>query len=77
MVRNEQLKELRQAMRQTEDKRLIEGLWKWLKDSVIHNVYFSNVLQIKRAVRQFICCQNENKQGVIDRLCVNSKFQHI
>jgi transposase len=49
---------------------LIEGLWKWLKDSVINNVFFSSTPQIKLAVRQFVSHQNQNKQGVIDRLCV-------
>ena len=49
---------------------LIEGLWKWLKDSVINNVFFSNSPQIKRAVRQFVSRQNENKQEIINRLCV-------
>ena len=49
---------------------LIEGLWKWLKDSVINNVFFSSAPQIKRVVRQFISHLNEKKQEVIDRLCV-------
>ena len=49
---------------------LIEGLWRWLKDSVINNVFFSSTSQIKHAVRHFISLQNENKQGIIDRLCV-------
>ena len=49
---------------------LIEALWKWLKDSVINNVFFPSTAKIKLAVRQFIRLQNLNKQKVIDRLCV-------
>lgn len=49
---------------------LIEGLWKWLKDSVINNVFFPSTSKIKLAVRQFVRLQNLNKQEIIDRLCV-------
>lgn len=49
---------------------LIEGLWKWLKASVINNVFFPNVQKIKLAVRGFIQAINKDKATVIDRLCV-------
>ncbi|WP_411842774.1 IS630 family transposase [Salinicoccus sp. HZC-1] len=49
---------------------LIEGLWKWLKASVINNVFFPNVQKIKLAVRGFIQDINRHKETVIDRLCV-------
>lgn len=49
---------------------LIEGLWKWLKESVINNVFFSSKAQITKVVQQFIRHQNTNKQEIIDRLCV-------
>ena len=49
---------------------LIEGLWKWLKESVINNVFFPSTVKIKLAVRQFMRLQNLNKQEIIDRLCV-------
>jgi transposase len=49
---------------------LIEGLWGWLKDSVINNVFFKNVQKIRVAVRQFITWVNSVPEQVIDRLCV-------
>ena len=49
---------------------LIEGLWKWLKASVINNVFFPNVQKIKLAVRGFIQAINRDKATVLDRLCV-------
>lgn len=49
---------------------LIEGLWKWLKESVINNVFFHNVQKIKLAVRGFIQEINTHKKTVIDRLYV-------
>ena len=48
---------------------LIEGLWKWLKEAVINNVFFSNTSQIKSAVQSFIAYQNTRQQAVIERLC--------
>lgn len=49
---------------------LIEGLWKWLKDSVINNTFYSTVKEIKSAVREFINNINLSSQKVIDRLCI-------
>lgn len=49
---------------------LIEGLWGWLKDSVINNVFFRNVSEIKCAVRGFIAWVNTVPSQVIDRLCL-------
>lgn len=49
---------------------IIEGLWGWLKDSCINNVFFSKVYEIKRAVRKFIAWTNNFPNIVIDRLCV-------
>lgn len=49
---------------------LVEGLWKWLKESVINNVFFSSTPQIKRVVREFIRHQNTHKDEVIERLCI-------
>lgn len=48
---------------------LIEGLWKWLKASVINNLFFPNVQKIKLKVREFIRDINQRKAEVIDRLC--------
>ena len=48
----------------------IEGLWGWLKDTCINNVFFSKVYQIKLAVRKFVSWVNTIPDEVIDRLCV-------
>jgi len=49
---------------------LVEGLWKWLKESVINNVFFPNVQKITLKVREFIKDVNQRPKEVIDRLCV-------
>jgi transposase len=49
---------------------LIEGLWGWLKESVINNVFFDSVQQIRKAVQGFIREINKTPQVTIDRLCV-------
>lgn len=49
---------------------LTEGLWKWLKESVINNVFFPDVRKIKLKVREFIQYISERLEEVIDRLCV-------
>ena len=33
---------------------LVEGLWKWMKEAVSNNVFFSSTSQIKCAVREFL-----------------------
>ena len=48
---------------------LIEGLWKWLKKSVIHNVFYKSVAEIKKAVQGFIEYINEKPLEVIRMLC--------
>jgi transposase len=47
---------------------LIEGLWKWLKSEVINNVFFSNVMKIRVAVRGFINSINKTTDATIKRL---------
>ena len=49
---------------------LIEGLWKWLKDSVINNVFFNKTCEISRAVKGFIEWVNSVPLMVVDRLCL-------
>lgn len=49
---------------------IIEGLWGWLKDSCINNVFFSKVYEINLAVRKFIQWVNTVRFTVINRLCV-------
>lgn len=48
----------------------IEELWRWLKDSVINNVFFSCKKEIEKAVSKFIDWINTIPQTVIDRLCL-------
>jgi transposase len=48
----------------------IEGLWKWLKSSIIYNVFYTSVAEIRKAVREFIQKVNQQPQQVIDRLCL-------
>ncbi|MHB0799416.1 IS630 family transposase, partial [Bacillus thuringiensis] len=49
---------------------LIEGLWKWLKSDVIHNVFYSSVYEIQKNVQDFIQELNRTPEKVINRLCV-------
>ena len=48
----------------------IEGLWGWLKDTCVNNVFFSKFYQVKIVVRKFINMVNSNPAQTIDRLCV-------
>jgi transposase len=49
---------------------LIEGLWKWLKGSVIYNVFHSSIKEIRKHVQAFIASINHTPEEVIDRLCI-------
>jgi len=49
---------------------LIEGLWGWMKDSVVNNVFFKNRQEICHAVLGFIAWVNSVPNLVIDRLCL-------
>ncbi|WP_156890004.1 IS630 family transposase [Planococcus lenghuensis] len=49
---------------------LMEGVWKWLKEAVIHNVFFGTVQKITLAVRAFLKDVDQRREEVIDRLCV-------
>ncbi|MNP52937.1 hypothetical protein D3C76_1473630 [compost metagenome] len=49
----------------------IEGLWKWLKSDVIHNVFYDKTYKIRIAVSRFMKRINQNTMEVIDRLCIN------
>ena len=52
------------------DLNLIEGLWKWMKATVIYNVFFSNVGKIQQAVQGFIQMINQAPLNTVDRLCL-------
>jgi len=49
---------------------LIEGLWGWLKHSVIYNAFYATVQEIRKVVNGFIDSVNKIPDQVIDRLCV-------
>lgn len=49
---------------------LMEGVWKWLKETVIHNVFFGNVQKIILAVREFLLDVKQRREEAIDRLCI-------
>ena len=49
---------------------LIEGLWDWMKASVINNVFFDSVGKIRKAVQEFIRFINKTPEITIDRLCI-------
>ncbi|QAA35314.1 IS630 family transposase [Clostridium manihotivorum] len=49
---------------------LIEGLWGWLKSSVVNNVFFKSVNRVKDSIQNFIRTINKVPTATIDRLCV-------
>lgn len=52
------------------DLNLIEGVWGWLKSSVINNVFFPSLLKVKVTIQKFIENINKVSTQTIDRLCV-------
>ena len=49
---------------------LIEGLWGWLKSSIINNIFFESIFKVKKAIIDFIENINKAPTQTIDRLCV-------
>jgi putative transposase len=49
---------------------IIEGLWGWLKNTCINNVFFDKLYQIKLAIRNFVRRINSDPEETIIRLCV-------
>ncbi len=49
---------------------LIEPFWKWLKNTVIYNVFYKHTYQIRKAVQEFVQYVNLDPNIVIDRLCI-------
>lgn len=49
---------------------LIEGLWGWLKSSVINNVFYHSLPEVGSTVEKFIRNINTVPTQTIDRLCV-------
>lgn len=48
---------------------LIEGLGQWIKKSVIHNMFYKRVVEIKKAVQDFMEYINKKSLEVIRMLC--------
>jgi len=49
---------------------VIDGLWGWLKKSVIYNVFYHKVNDIRKAVQDFIANINKTPMKTVDRLCI-------
>ena len=49
---------------------LIEGLWGWLKSSIINNVFFESIFKVKKAIIDFVENINKAPTQTIDRLCI-------
>ncbi|MDT2276925.1 transposase [Paenibacillus larvae] len=56
---------------------IVEGLWKWLKSSVINNVFYSAVSEIRLRVGQFMDEIMKHPHAIIDRLCVQLLFSFV
>lgn len=53
---------------------LIEGLWSWLKKSIIENVFYSSVKEILINAQAFIQHINQDLGQVINRLCTKMQI---
>jgi len=49
---------------------LIEGLWKWMKEKVVYNVFYKTLPEIRKNVHTFLECINAEPEAVIKRLCL-------
>lgn len=49
---------------------LMEGFWKWMKETIINNVFYSRVQDIRINVRKFVVDIGSKADVVINRLCV-------
>ncbi|MBS4957084.1 MAG: transposase [Clostridium sp.] len=49
---------------------LIEGLWRWLKSSIINNSFFPTFPKVRVPVNKFIDEINRVPTKTIDRLCL-------
>ncbi|WP_405083290.1 transposase [Paenibacillus chitinolyticus] len=52
------------------DLNLVEGLWKWLKSDVVHNLFCKKFYHIRINVATFMKRVNARPMEAIDRLCV-------
>ncbi len=51
------------------DLNLIEGLWKWLKEKIIYNVFYKTLPEIRKNINSFLEVISTNPEAVIQRLC--------
>lgn len=49
---------------------LIEGLWGWMKSTVVNNRFFPSIAVVKTVINKFIDEINKVPTNTIDRLCV-------
>lgn len=49
---------------------LIEGLWKWMKERVINNVFYGKTFEISKNVKAFLRDISKRPDAVINRLCI-------
>ncbi|MDT2240822.1 hypothetical protein P7H22_11355 [Paenibacillus larvae] len=49
---------------------IVEGLWKWLKSSVVNNVFYSAVSKSVCVSEQFMDEIMKHPHAIVDRLCV-------
>lgn len=49
---------------------LVEGLWKWLKSDVVHNVFYKKFYHIRVNIAAFMRRVNIHRMETIDRLCI-------
>lgn len=49
---------------------IVEGLWGWMKQSVIYNVFFSKTSEIQCAVKTFMDEISKDPMKIVDRLCI-------
>jgi transposase len=49
---------------------IIEGLWKWLKNNCINNVFYAKFYQVRFATRKFVSKLNSDPSQTIERLCI-------
>jgi transposase len=49
---------------------IVEGLWGWMKESVIYNVFFSTIAEIRKAVKTFMDEISKDPMKIVDRLCI-------
>jgi putative transposase len=49
---------------------IIEGLWGWLKDTCVNNVFYAKFYHVRLAVRKFVRAVNSDPKRTIERLCI-------